>query len=159
LQPDFKFISHLKKMGGKISISDNRLIVKKTMDLKPLNENLEYTPDLFPVMAVLASQAKGVSHFQGLRNLVFKESNRIQKTSELLTLMGIKHKSDREGFEIQGGQVQETERELVFDPDKDHRMVMAAYLAKGLGCPLKVSEPEHVSKSFPNFFNNISVEL
>ncbi|MNT06759.1 3-phosphoshikimate 1-carboxyvinyltransferase [compost metagenome] len=45
-----------------------------------------------------------------------------------------------------------------FDPDQDHRMVMAGTLLRMLGYPIKVKSPEAVNKSFPEFWDVMGVK-
>lgn len=164
LQPDFKFISIFQKMGIPVECTNGSLIVQSSESLQPLSIDLGETPDLFPVLSVLASQASGKSTFTGLENLIHKESNRLQKTAELLTLMKVEYQWDGgRSFIVHGKSKtqnhldEKNNLKASFDPDEDHRMVMAAALAKKIGFPIEILDAHHVAKSFPNFFTAVQV--
>lgn len=163
LQPDVAFVDILKTMGVSVIHESDQLLVSQASSLKAIHRNLEETPDLFPVLSVLLSQANGISRLSGLKTLAHKESNRLKKTQELLMLMGVRSDLEGDVFVIHGSSkspsVGASKTPLLFDPDQDHRMVMAASLAHKLGYPLAVLEPHHVSKSFPEFFDCVGIDL
>ena len=67
--------------------------------------------------------------------------------------MGIPWEDEGDQFLIFGqGRILKPVAPSTFDPDQDHRMVMAATLAQHLGFPIDVLHPSLVKKSFPNFF-------
>lgn len=134
LQPDAIFPEILKAMNVPIAWENgNNLVVGKSKELRPISINLQNTPDLYPGLAVLAFFAKGKSQFDGIGHLAGKESNRIAKVAELLERM-------KQGAPF------------VFDPAEDHRLAMAAAVAKAGGIPVTILHPEVVAKSFPNFW-------
>jgi 3-phosphoshikimate 1-carboxyvinyltransferase len=150
LQPDFVFAEILKKMGvGHL---------EKTERLLPIEINLENSPDLFPILAVLCAFAEGRSRLFGAPQLALKESNRIQKTAELLGLAGFTTAVHSDGLTIDGGGANSKPRAFDFDPDQDHRMVMAATLLRLKGFPITIHQPEVVNKSFPEFWQILGIE-
>lgn len=157
-QPDKVFLDIFKRMNVNFSLEGKRLAVKKGGLLKPLNWNLSQCPDLFPVLAVLCSWAPGVSKLDGAPHLAKKESNRIEKVSDLLNLIGIPHEALLDGMVIHGNPHQSLVRGKSFHPDKDHRMVMAAALMKLKGHDIRIEESHVINKSFPEFWSMIGVE-
>lgn len=151
LQPDIEFLTILKNMGAIVERMGNDLSVKKALQLKAVNVNLENCPDLFPVLSVLCAKASGVSHLYGAPHLVHKESNRIAQVSELFNLIGIQHESRPDGMIIYGGSI-ETKNQTTYSPAQDHRMAMAAGLLRLGGVPLQILTPEVVDKSFPEYW-------
>lgn len=156
-QPDVVFLDIFKKMHVDFSVDESILKVKKSSNLKPIEWNLSQSPDLFPVLAVLCSYADGTSKLFGAPHLVKKESNRIQKVSDLLKLVNVHHEALADGMIIHGKPLQ-TPAQGVFNPDKDHRMVMAATLMKLQGHDLHIEEPQAINKSFPEFWNMIGIK-
>lgn len=157
LQPDLAFTRILKKMGVGEARSSRRLIVKSSKRLKPVKANLRNSPDLFPVLAVLCSFAEGRSVLYGAPQLAFKESNRIQKTAELLQKAGVSVKERKDGMEVLGrGRVFQA-KSFRFDPDKDHRLAFAAALLKYFGEDIQILDPDVVRKSFPEFWKYVGV--
>lgn len=150
LQPDHIFVRWLVQMGVQVLFKKGALIIRGAKVLKPLNASLKTTPDLFPVLSILLSVAQGVSVLRDLYNLQHKESDRLKNTQDLLRLLQRKTVSTSQKIKIFG------RKELfkvkgAWNPDGDHRMVMAAQLAKVLGANLKIKHAEVVKKSFPEF--------
>ena len=159
-QPDVDFLELLKKMNISYRIEDHLLSISKQTHWNALDCNLNNSPDLFPVLAVLCAFASGVSTLRGGTQLVFKESNRILKTKELLDLVGVKTEVLPDGLRIYGqSSSQSTENFLEFDPDHDHRMAMAAGLLKLKGYNLKILNPEVVNKSYPSFWKDSGIKI
>jgi 3-phosphoshikimate 1-carboxyvinyltransferase len=123
-----------------------------------VNVNLENSPDLFPVLAVLCGLAQGTSKLFGAPHLALKESNRIQKTFELLTKAGIKSQIVDGGLIIEGSNMKIHSKAFSFDPDHDHRMAMAAALLNMVGAKIQILNKEVVNKSFPEFWSIVGVQ-
>lgn len=155
LQPDQIFVDLFEQMNIPIKLEKSSLIISRAQDIKPIHVSLNSAPDLFPVLCVLLSKARGESEIYDTPQLIFKESNRLQKTSELLSLMKVQHQLQRAGIKIFGS-VNHHHEFFEFDSDHDHRLAFAAALAKSMGYRLKVNHPEVVDKSFPDFWNLIS---
>lgn len=157
LQSDFAFIEVLKNMGAEIRQTAGSLTIHQAKHLMPIEINLHNAPDLFPVLAVLCAFANGKSVLHGASQLAFKESNRIQKISELLNLYGIKNFPQADGIVVhgQGHLIVDSKflGEKSFSTDNDHRLAMAASLFKFQDDNLNILNPEVVSKSFPEFWN------
>jgi 3-phosphoshikimate 1-carboxyvinyltransferase len=121
--------------------------------------DLRNTPDLAPVLSVLVALLGKKAQLRSLSHLSFKESQRDRKISELLELMKIKHSWEGGTLTLSGEaspqSAPETSTktpELVFDPNEDHRMVMAAALAQQGGHAIKILSRKCVEKSFPLFW-------
>lgn len=151
-QSDFVFCTLLSKMGVSIKHESHRLIVNKAQQLKFINVNLGNAPDLFPVLSVLCAMAEGKSKLWGAPHLINKESNRIQKTAELLKKMGRRVKTLSDGIEVQGSS-EVHKQKIDLDPCEDHRMVMATALVARLGFEIEIKNPQAVDKSFPEFWS------
>lgn len=157
LQPDMAFTKIFKKMGIQSSQKSHQLVVKSPNKLKPVRVNLQNSPDLFPVLAVVCSFSSGKSILFGAPQLAFKESNRIAKTAELLRKAGVVCWPRKDGIEIQGQAGACKPRRFSFDPDKDHRLAMAAAIFKYFGQNIKIKDPDVVCKSFPEFWQYVGV--
>jgi 3-phosphoshikimate 1-carboxyvinyltransferase len=157
LQPDMKFLNLFKAMQIPYLEEKNQLKIKHCSQFHPLEANLGDCPDLFPVLAVLCAFANGKSRLYGASQLVHKESNRIQKTAELLTHCGFEIEELPDGLVIHGDPEKKYfyKMEILFDPDDDHRMAMAASLLRLKGFPLRIKNPNCVSKSYPQFYQHI----
>jgi len=161
LQPDKVFVDILEKMGAGIERSPHQLRVFQKVtgsaQLNGINWNLNECPDLFPVLATLCAFAKGPSRLDGAPHLIFKESNRIQKTAELLQRIGVSTKILADGMEVHPPVKLIIPRdEFEYDTDHDHRLAFAASMLASQNCPIKISHPEVVNKSFPEFWDILS---
>ena len=120
--------------------------------------HLNSCPDLFPVLAVLCAMARGESVLSGAAQLKIKESDRILKTKELLNLCGYQCEELPDGLKISGeSSMQNFAKPILFNPDEDHRMAMAAALFKLKGFNINILNPEVVNKSYPNFWKDIGL--
>ena len=155
LQVDNIFPNILKNMGVQIKFKNNQLVISKCENLKPLSFNVKNSPDLFPLLCVLCAKAEGLSELRGLSHLIFKESNRLNKTKELLEFCGIQVKFQEDNCLIYGKKIWPKVSAFIFDTTKDHRMVMAAELISSINIPITVQGKDSVNKSFPEFYSFI----
>lgn len=158
LQPDFRFIEILKDMNVKISHSNGHLHIEQGHKIQGVRVNLTEAPDMFPSLAVLASLAEGESFIEGAPQLEFKESQRKQKTLELIRLTGRDVREFTDGIAITGEPRPRASTNITFDPDQDHRMAMAAALYQLVGEPIEIQNRSVVAKSFPGFWAAIGLE-
>lgn len=154
-QPDILGFSLLERMGATVRREGTALIVERAGPLRPIEVDLSGAPDLFPVLSVLAAVADGRSVLRGAPHLALKESNRIAKAAELVTRLGRRSEPADGGLVIHGRPVMDGEvlppSTAAFDPDHDHRQVMAAYVARFAGLAVELTDPRAVSKSAPEF--------
>ena len=153
LQPDAIFTKLLRRMGCQVSLTGDVLRIEGAGELSPLDFNLKDAPDLFPVLAVLCALARGRSRLYGAPHLAHKESDRIGKIAELIKSLGRKVKVLPDGLEIEGGVG--FPPHFRFSTDHDHRLAMAAAVARAAGADLEIQEPRVVDKSFPGFWRAI----
>jgi len=108
--------------------------------------------DEIPILAVLAAFADGESRFYGLGELRVKESDRLQKTEELLKMAGAKVYINGDDLIIAGG-LKECAG-FRYDPAMDHRLAMSAavFASRSSSDLVFVKDPDCVKVSFPNFF-------
>lgn len=111
-------------------------------------------PDLLPTLAALACVLPAGSRFENVSLLKAKESDRLQGMVDLVALAGGSTVLDGDALEVHPGV--NLPPELHFDSREDHRMAMsAATLSVLLGRPLTLTGAEHVSKSFPGFWDEL----
>ena len=152
LQPDAVFLDLLTKMGASLKLERGTLHVQKSPHLQGVKANLINTPDLFPILSVLCALANSPSELSGVGHLKYKESSRLERTSELLSLMGAKVQATEDFVRIEPASSKNVPiSTVVFNVDQDHRMAMAATVARWAGYPIQVSDMKVVDKSFPEF--------
>jgi len=161
LQGDAKILEILQKAGAKVIVSPESEGETVTVSRAPLygfEANLDDTPDLFPIVALLAAFCTGTSRLKGVYRLVGKESNRAKAIIEMLTQMGVEARISNETMEIDG---QSLESRILNDTlprggsytsSHDHRMAMALKVASLCSAkPIEIDDFDCVAKSFPNF--------
>ena len=150
-----------KKMGGDISIIDQREICGeivgdiqvKYSELKACNIEGDIIPKLIdeiPVIAVMATQAKGQTIIKDASDLRNKESDRIKTVVAELQKLGANIQETSDGMII-NGKTQLT-GDCSVETYQDHRLAMSLYIA-GLICQkeIVIDGFEWVNISFPNF--------
>ena len=114
--------------------------------------DLRDSNDLVPPLAAILAIGNGGT-ITGASHARHKESNRIEKTSELLAQFGLTATPTEDGLEIEGGQTPTAPSELV-KTHADHRLWMtAACLATKVGATL--SHPNCYAVSDPDFINKL----
>ena len=158
IQPDLIFLKIFDLMKIKYAETQNSLRVEKQNSWNGVSVNLNRSPDLFPVLAVLCALADGTSDLFGAAQLKHKESDRLRKTKELLDLTGFHSELKPDGLLIYGrSSAQDKSKKLMFNPDHDHRMAMAAGLLMLAGYQIVVSTPEVVQKSYKSFWKDVGI--
>jgi 3-phosphoshikimate 1-carboxyvinyltransferase len=135
--------------GGE-DVADLRV---KAGPLKGVDVPAERAPtmiDEYPILAVAAAFAEGVTRMHGLKELRVKESDRLEATAALLRVNGAEVEIEGDdlivhgkGRAIGGGTVA---------THMDHRIAMSA-LVMGLGSeqPVQVDDAAFIATSFPGF--------
>jgi len=153
LQPDAQFVSVLSSMGVPVSLGAQGLKVEKAARLNGVRVNLSSMPDLFPVLAALCALAHGESDLHSAPQLVFKESNRLQRMAEVIQQLGRRVTVKEDGLVVHGEEPVHATAPFDFDTDQDHRLAFAAAIFKAAGIAVTIRNPEVVNKSFPEFWN------
>ena len=112
--------------------------------------------DELPILAVLALFASGPSIFRNVGALRNKESDRLAKIVELITVAGGRATVEGDDLHILGEGGRDMDP-FTFDAANDHRMVMAAAVC-GLFCSdgSKINHSDGVEVSFPYFWGEFS---
>jgi 3-phosphoshikimate 1-carboxyvinyltransferase len=119
------------------------------------NYNLSNYPDLaIPFIVACALKFPSVT-ISGLHTLALKESDRILALQTELKKVGIilNYNQDILSF---GGAYTHSEVPIGFDVYADHRIAMALSLVGILAKQIEINNPEVVSKSFPNYWLELS---
>lgn len=136
--------------SGDVIIRGGRELSSFTID----GDEVPLMIDEIPVIAVLATQAKGKTIIRGARELRFKESDRLRAISENLTKMGAKVEEFSEGLEITGPV---SLQGAVVNAYGDHRIAMSLSIAGLVASGTTIIEgAEAVSVSYPGFFKDIN---
>ncbi len=138
--------------GVRVFESDFGIVVQGRMT-RPLRADLEQSPDAFPALAAVAAIGPSGSRFEGLNHLKHKESDRLTVMVDNLTTLGAEVAVTQSSAHVHRGVVASAGQPRPVEAAADHRVAMAmAVTALGAG-PLRLDDPDCVSKSFPNFWS------
>jgi 3-phosphoshikimate 1-carboxyvinyltransferase len=116
--------------------------------------------DEFPVLAVAAACAEGVTEVRSAAELRQKESDRISVLAGELRKIGVSIEESADGFSIRGGS---PIRGGTADSHGDHRLAMSLAVAGMVSKNgVEVERPECIGESFPGFaplFNGLGAQL
>lgn len=130
----------------------------ESADLKGTEIPVELVPsmiDEFPILAVLAAQASGVTVVKGAEELRVKESDRIAAVVNMLRVNGVKVEETQDGFIVQGCAGAIPGGGLV-ETHHDHRIAMSA-LVMGTASqnPVSIDDASMIATSYPDFMEHM----
>jgi 3-phosphoshikimate 1-carboxyvinyltransferase len=150
-QGDKVILEIVEQFGAKVEYSDLGIHISK-QEFNFFHTDATDYPDLFPILAVLASKGKEVSTIKGVSRLYHKESNRALAIQSELFKMGVRIEINEQEDRMY---IYPCSKIISCDVDghNDHRIVMAcAVLALGGDGETAISTPLAINKSFPTFF-------
>lgn len=161
------YIQILKKMGGNISVKKIGKLSGETIgNIKVKYSKLKsivikkklapYLIDEYPILAIAASQAKGITKMEGLSELRFKESDRLKSIHENLITSGIISSIDRDNLIIKGSNKQLPGNNKI-NTFHDHRIAMA-FSILNIICkePLIFNNLRCIAISYPKFNKDLN---
>lgn len=148
IQGEAQFIAVLGKMGCKIWQDQQGLHCQGPSQLKSVSVEMEDMPDVAQTLAVVAMFAKGQTQISRVKNLAYKESNRIEDTATEIRKTGIVVKTTEDSICIEGG----TPAAATFDTHDDHRMAMSLALVALKTPNIRIRDPHVMAKSFPDYW-------
>jgi len=166
-------LTTLLEMGAKIELKNERMFAGEPVaDIKAwssqlcgIEVNADRAPsmiDEYPVLAVAAAHAEGISTMHGLTELRVKESDRLNAIVEGLNSCGLGADADGDKLKIMGRADNLPTGGLV-RTHMDHRIAMS-FLVLGLtaSAPIILDDGSSITTSFPNFvklMNNLGSRI
>ncbi|MEK9563559.1 MAG: 3-phosphoshikimate 1-carboxyvinyltransferase [Deltaproteobacteria bacterium] len=153
LQGDARFANIMEMMGAEVQWEPNQITVRGSGNLRGIDVDMNEMPDAAMTLAVAALFAEGTTAIRNIYNWRLKETERLQAVSSELKKLG--------------ATIEEGEDYIIIEPPKqllpaeiatydDHRMAMAFSLAACGGVPITILDPSCVSKTFPDYFDQLS---
>jgi 3-phosphoshikimate 1-carboxyvinyltransferase len=152
----------LRRMGAEIEllgatidtgepVADLRVTGRRLKGVEIGAELAARTIDEYPILAVAAALADGVTVIHGVKELRFKESDRISTMTEGLRRLGVDVEEREDGMTIRGRETLQGNKVRSFG---DHRIAMALAIA-GLCADggVEIDDAQCVDISFPAFFD------
>ncbi|HET8712480.1 MAG TPA: 3-phosphoshikimate 1-carboxyvinyltransferase [Gemmatimonadales bacterium] len=159
------FVVVLERMGAhveRVNLRDEAGepvadLIARPAELKGTEVSAAEIPTLVdevPILAVIASRARGETVFREVGELRVKESNRLELIAANLRAVGVKSEVQGNDLHVEG-----TDRPArgTIETAKDHRLAMAfAVLGTVNGANVKLSEKKSVAISYPGFFKDLA---
>jgi 3-phosphoshikimate 1-carboxyvinyltransferase len=155
-------ITTLLEMGASIILDNQRNscgeqvadIIIEYSQLKGVEVPASRAPimiDEYPILAIAASFAKGITKMNGLAELKVKESNRLLMIANNIANCGVDVKMGEDSLEIVGG-INQPKNLVKITTNMDHRIAMS-FLIMGLNLEngLEIDDSTMIDTSFPNF--------
>ena len=156
-------IDVIRAMGGKLEITEIDPVAKsatltvESSDLKGTEIGGSLIPrliDELPIIALLATQAQGVTVIKDAEELKVKETDRIQVVADALNSMGADITPTADGMIIKGKSRLHGARVNTFG---DHRIGMMTAIAALLVADgeVELDRAEAINTSYPSFFDDL----
>ena len=155
----------VEKMGAIIEIKEKEIAGERSADLTIYSsalKGIEIGGDLIPrlideipLIALIATQAEGTTVIKDAEELRVKETDRIAAVVKELSKMGADIEATEDGMIIHGPTVLSGAEMTSYG---DHRLgMMAAIAALVATDEVAIDDPECISISYPNFFEQLNL--
>jgi len=151
IQGDIDFCDSLEQMGCEIEDGVDFVRVRGR-ELIGIDVDMNAISDTVLTLAVVALFAKGPTTIRNVRHIRDKETDRITDLARELRRLGAIVEEFEDGMTITPSKY----RGAIIETYDDHRMAMSFAIA-GLRIPnLSISDPECCTKTYPNFFADLT---
>lgn len=149
-QGDSRILEILEEMGSDIKVdkAEGEVTVASVDRLEGGDFNLSDTPDLLPVVSILALKAAAPVKITGVAHARVKETDRISIIAAELLKFGADIEEFRDGLRITAPPVM---RNASLEAHNDHRLFMAFTIASMMTDKSMVAGAQSVDVSYPNF--------
>ncbi|MCD8525259.1 MAG: 3-phosphoshikimate 1-carboxyvinyltransferase [Gammaproteobacteria bacterium] len=153
LQGDKAFLDILEKMGCTIIDDENNIRVIGPKQLQGVDADMRDCSDTMMTLAAIAPFAQSPTRISNIGHVRVKESDRITAIVANLRALNIHVEEEETAITIYPS----TPRGTTISSYHDHRIAMACSII-GLKVPnIIIQDPECISKTFPNFFEKLSL--
>jgi 3-phosphoshikimate 1-carboxyvinyltransferase len=149
-QGDVRFFDLIEDMGCIVK-RGSATTVRRTGALYGIVANVSDCSDVFPTLAVVATQAETPTELSGLGHTRRQESDRPAAVAAAINALGGRAQAFGDAIRIEPAQLHEG----IVDSARDHRIAMA-FSILGLQVPgVAIAGWDAVSKTFPGFYDMI----
>ena len=156
LQGDSVLAEIYEQFGVKTEFKDNSIVLTRVSkhQQSTINLDLSNAPDLAQTIAV-SCFGLGIScELSGLHTLKIKETDRLEALKTELSKLGATISVTKKSLSLE--QSDEITSGVTIDTYNDHRMAMA-FAPLALKTALTIAEAEVVSKSYPDFWQDLQI--
>jgi len=150
-QGDKEIVNILERFGAVVSYRGDSIAVRHSR-LRSIRIDAADTPDIIPLLAVVAAATEGQTVIFNAQRVRLQESGILMKVSRTLSALGANVIENSDGLIIRGSPAIKggTVSSL-----GDHRIVMMTAIASGI-CEdtVAINDAEAVNKSYPDFFDD-----
>jgi len=151
-QGDRAILKILAEFGAQV-VTNGSAVTVSGGKLRGVEIDARDIPDLVPVLAVVASAAKGTTVIRNAGRLRTKESDRLAAIRAVLRALGANANEMEDGLVINGSAVFKGGEVQSYG---DHRIAMSAAIAATVCAePVVIHGAEAVNKSYPGFFDDL----
>ncbi|MFT4983156.1 MAG: 3-phosphoshikimate 1-carboxyvinyltransferase [Flavobacterium sp.] len=154
LQGDSALVEIYKQMGVEAYFDGNKMTLDKVPDFKFRNVNFELnnTPDIAQTIVVTCLGLGIGCHLTGLHTLKIKETDRLEALRIELTKLGATVSVTNDSLTLAASN--KINPNIKIATYNDHRMAMA-FAPLALKVPIIIENAEVVSKSYPDFWEDL----
>lgn len=154
LQGDSELVSLYEKMGVKTTFQNNKMTLEKVagFNYQDVNFELNNTPDIAQTIVVTCLGLGIGCHLTGLHTLKIKETDRLEALKTELTKLGANISVTNDSLTLVKSD--EIKHDIHIATYNDHRMAMA-FAPLAIKVPIIIDDAEVVSKSYPDFWNDL----
>ncbi|MEZ5005527.1 MAG: 3-phosphoshikimate 1-carboxyvinyltransferase [Bacteroides graminisolvens] len=155
-QGDSRGAAVFAKLGIATEFTDGDVILRQTSEYpERLDEDFIDIPDLAQTFVVTCALLNIPFRFTGLQSLKIKETDRIAALITEMAKLGYVLRHENNSVLIWNGERCEPHATAVINTYEDHRMAMAFAPASIVFPQMRIDEPHVVSKSYPNYWNDL----
>lgn len=155
VQGDAKFIDLLSSWGCQVEKESNYIACSGKIEKKDRILNMADMPDLVLTLAVLVATIPFTTRIEGVSHLRYKETDRLKALAQELHKLGIKVEEEEDYIIIYGKDIAEFKKARIETYD-DHRMAMSFAILGSVISGIEIINPDCVSKSYPNFWQDLA---
>ncbi|GBC75550.1 3-phosphoshikimate 1-carboxyvinyltransferase [archaeon HR06] len=152
-QADSKIVKIIEDLGGGIEKGENWVRSYHLGKFRGGTFNLKDSPDLLPVLAVMALNSEDKVEIKGVKHARYKESDRISSIVQEFKKLGVEVEEYEDGLTIYPPS---HIKSVKLDPRGDHRLFMAfSLIGIMLEEGIEIEGVELIKVSYPNFLRDM----
>jgi 3-phosphoshikimate 1-carboxyvinyltransferase len=151
-QGDARFFELLAAMGCGVSHRGGGVTVRRIGELHGIRANVRDCSDVFPTLAVVATQASGATELTGIGHTRKQESDRVTVVANGINALGGRAQAFADAIRVDPAPLHDG----IVDACGDHRIAMA-FSVLGLQVPgVAIKGAGSVTKTFPQFYEMLA---
>jgi 3-phosphoshikimate 1-carboxyvinyltransferase len=151
-QGDARFFELLEAMGCGVSHRGGGVTVRRIGELHGIRANVKDCSDVFPTLAVVATQASEATELTGIGHTRKQESDRVTVVANGINALGGRAQAFADAIRVEPAPLHEG----IVDACGDHRVAMA-FSILGMQVPgVAIKGAGAVAKTFPQFYEMIA---